>query len=71
MDSHSCAKSAQEWGAQPFFFVLLANPKKMASQALVVYAPVGRAKGIEVPAHPSMSTINVERVGRAMSPEKK
>jgi hypothetical protein len=43
----------------------------MASRALEVYAPVGRARRIEVPAHPSMSTVNVERVGPAISPAKK
>ena len=43
----------------------------MASRALEVYPLVGRANGMEVPAHPSMSTVNVERVRPAMSPEKK
>jgi len=43
----------------------------MASRALEVYAPVGRARRIEVPAHPSMSTVNIERVGPAISPAKK
>ena len=43
----------------------------MTSRALEVYAPVGRARTIEVPAHPSMSTVNVERVGTVLSPEKK
>ena len=43
----------------------------MASRALEVYPLVGRANGMEVPAHPSMSTVNVERVGPVMSPEKK
>ena len=43
----------------------------MANRALEVYAPVGRARRIEVPAHPSMSTVNVERVGPAISPAKK
>jgi hypothetical protein len=43
----------------------------MASRALEVYAPVGRARRIEVPAYPSMSTVNLERVGPAISPAKK
>ena len=43
----------------------------MASRALVVYAPVGRGRKIEFLAHLSMSTVNVERVGAAISPEKK
>jgi hypothetical protein len=43
----------------------------MASLALDVYPLVHRAKRMEVPAHPSMSTVNAERVGPAMSPEKK
>ncbi len=43
----------------------------MAGRALVVYAPVGQAITSEVLAHPSMSTVNVERVGPLMSPEKK
>jgi hypothetical protein len=43
----------------------------MASLALDVYPLVDRAKRMEVPAHPSMSTVNAERVGPAMSPEKK
>jgi hypothetical protein len=50
---------------------LLANPEKMTSRVLAVYAPVGRARRIEVPAHPSMSTVNVERVGAAISSGKK
>ena len=36
-----------------------------------MYPLVGRVRRIEVPAHPSMSTVNVERVGSAISPEKK
>lgn len=43
----------------------------MASLALDVYPLVDRAKRMEVPAQPSMSTVNAERVGPAMSPEKK
>jgi hypothetical protein len=43
----------------------------MASRALAVYAPVGRARRIGVLAHPSMSTVNVERVGSVISPGKK
>src|SRR5580704_14379565 len=43
----------------------------MTSRALVVYAPVGRATRIEVQAHSSMATINVEPVGPVMSPERK
>jgi len=43
----------------------------MAGWALDVYARVGRANGMKVRAHPSMSTVNVERVGPAVSPEKK
>ena len=43
----------------------------MTSQALAVYAPVGRARRIEVPGHPSMSTVNVERVGSVIAPGKK
>ena len=43
----------------------------MASPARAVYPPVGRAGRIEVLAHPSMSTVNVERVGAAISPGKK
>jgi hypothetical protein len=43
----------------------------MTSRALAVYAPVDRVRRIEVPAHPSMSTVNVERVGAAMSSGKK
>jgi hypothetical protein len=58
-------------GHPAFFLFLLANPKKMVSWALVVYAPVGRARRIEVPAHPPMATINVEPIGPVMSPEKK
>jgi hypothetical protein len=48
----------------------LSDPKKMAGWALVVYSPVDRAR-IEASAHPSMSTVNVERVGTVMSPGKK
>jgi hypothetical protein len=43
----------------------------MASRALDVYPLVDRANRMEVPAHPSMSTVNAEPVGPAMSPEKK
>jgi hypothetical protein len=43
----------------------------MASRALDVYPLVGRAKRMEVPAHPSMPTVNAERVWPAISPEKK
>ena len=43
----------------------------MTGWALAVYAPVGRARRIEVLAHPSMSTVNAERIGTALSPEKK
>ncbi len=43
----------------------------MASRALEVYPRVGRASGIEDPAQPSMSTVNAERVGPALGPEKK
>jgi hypothetical protein len=43
----------------------------MANWGLDVYALVGRANGMEAPAHPFMSTINAERVGPALSPEKK
>ena len=36
-----------------------------------MYPLVRRANGSEVPAHPSMSTVNAERVGPAVGPEKK
>jgi hypothetical protein len=45
--------------------------EKDDSRALAVYAPVGRTRRIEVPAPAFMSTVNVERVGVAISPEKK
>lgn len=43
----------------------------MANWALDVYSRVGRANGMEVQAHPSMSTLNAEHVGTAVAPEKK
>ncbi len=47
------------------------NRKKMASRTLEVYPLVGRANGLEVPADPSMSTVNAEHVRAAMSSKRK
>jgi hypothetical protein len=47
------------------------NPKEMASRALGVYPRVGRAERMDCPGSPSMSTVNAERVGPALSPQKK
>jgi len=42
----------------------------MANWALAVYPLVGRANRMKVPAHPSMSTVNTERVRSAIAPKK-
>jgi len=42
----------------------------MANWALAVYPLVGRANRMKVPAHPSMSTVNAERVRSAIAPKK-
>ena len=47
------------------------DPKKMVNWALDVYSLVGRANGMEVPAQPSMSTVNAEHLELAVGPEKK
>jgi FtsH-binding integral membrane protein len=47
------------------------NPKKMAGWALEAYPLVSRANRIEVRLTLPMSTVNVERVRPALSPEKK
>ena len=43
----------------------------MAGWAFEVYALVGRAKGMEVPAQPSMSIVSAEHVGTAIGPGRK
>ena len=45
---HRRLNPTNEWSTLP----LLSKPKKIARSALAVYAPVGRARGRDVPAHP-------------------